>query len=143
MTSFVAVSWDDEETVWKRVFSQVYTYLPAGSEEIMVLNADINKSIEDFQTTEDVITIDPVKDDKTLIGVEVLIDSVLHTSDRRSGIYLITQWITETIIYQVGDEGDNFINTSYQTGVMINLQWMLHFQAFIKPENPLSAFARC
>jgi hypothetical protein len=144
MTSFVAKSWDDEEDRWKPVFSQVYTYLPAGSEEIMVLNADINKPINDFQTTEDEIVVSISKHHSrslSLMGIEVMLDSVLHTSDGDLEFTLTHNGITETIISHAGGDGDNFINTKLSDrGIDSVANGIAPFLGIFLAENPLSAF---
>ena len=144
MTSFVAKSWDDDEHVWKPVFSQVYTYLPAGSEEIMVLNADINKSIDDFQITEDEIIVSMNKHlsrDMSLMGIEVMVDSIVHTSDGDLEFTLSHNGISETLIYYAGGEGDNFINTKLSDrGVDSVSNGVAPFLGIYHAESPLFSF---
>lgn len=139
MTSFVAVR------SGQNVYSRVYTYLPAGSEEIMVSNADINKSIDDFQTTEDEIIVSMSNHpgrDMSLMGIEVMLDSIVHTSDGDLEFTLSHNGITETIIYQAGGDGDNFINTTLSDrGVYSVSNGVAPFLGIYKAENPLLPFA--
>jgi len=161
--------WNDEDNIWEEklrqtyyyndggymnsmvavrsgqnVFSRVYTYLPAGSEEIMVLNADINKSIDDFQITEDEIIVSMNKHpgrDMSLMGIEVMVDSILHTSDGDLEFTLSHNEISETLIYYAGGEGDNFINTKLSDrGVDSVSNGVAPFLGIYQAESPLSSF---
>lgn len=138
---FIMQTWYEDDEVWTNLFKSTYYYLPTGSEYIENKSSGINKSIEDFQTTEDDIIIDLVKDDKVLTGVEVLIDSVLHTSDGDLEFTLSHNGINETIIYQAGGDGDNFISTKLSDRGVDNVaNGIAPFYGIYKPENPLSAF---
>ena len=139
----LAQTWfeDDNVAYWLNQLKNTYYYLPAGSTQFVAKNSDIDKPIEDFQTTEDDIVIDPAREDKSLIGVEVLIDSVLHTSDSDLEFTLSHNGISETIIYHVGGDGDNFIGTKLSDyGVDTLANGIAPFYGIYKPENPLSAF---
>ncbi len=67
---FIMQTWYEDDEVWTNLFKSTYYYLPTGSEYIENKSSGINKSIEDFQTTEDDIIIDLVKDDKVLTRCE-------------------------------------------------------------------------
>ncbi len=143
MTSFIATRFDTENGNWDNVFMQAYTYLPAGSEQIMVQNSGINKSIDDFQTTVDVIVVNSGKSAfiMSLVGIEVLIDSVMHTSVGDLEFTLSHNGITKTIIYKAGGGGDNFINTTLSDrGIDTISNGNAPFLGIYKPENPLSSF---
>ena len=138
---FVIQLWNEYDEFWYNLYKSTYYYLPIESETVENKNSGINKPIEDFQTTEDDIIIDPVRDDKVLIGVEVLIDSVLHTSDGDLEFTLSHNDISENIIYQAGGDGDNFIRTKLSdNGVDTLANGIAPFYGIYKPENPLSAF---
>ena len=138
---FVIQTWYEYDEVWTNLYKSTYYYVPTGSESVENQNSDLNKAIEDFQTTEDDIIIDPVRDDKILIGVEVLIDSVLHTSDGDLEFTLSHNDISENIIYQAGGDGDNFISTKLSdNGADTLANGIAPFYGIYKPENPLSAF---
>ena len=138
---FIIQGWNEYDEFWFNQFKTTYYYLPVGNENVETIRTNINMSIEDFQTTEDDIVIDPGKDDKVLIGVEVLIDSVLHTSDGDLEFTLSHNDISETIIYQVGGDGDNFIRTKLSDqGVDTLANGIAPFYGIYKPENPLSSF---
>lgn len=133
--------WTEEGSFWYNEFMQTYYYVPIGAEQLVHKNTDLDKDIEDFETTEDDIVIDPGKDDKVLIGVEVLIDSVLHTSDGDLEFTLSHNGISETIIYQAGGDGDNFIGTRLtDRGIDSISNGTAPFVGNYKPENPLSSF---
>jgi len=120
----------------------------SGGEEIQVdpyKRSAVKKTINDFQTTEDYLTINPPKNKGqvlSLIGVEVLIDTVLHTSDSDLEFTLSHNGISKTLIAQAGGNGDNFIGTKLTDGAMdhISSGWA-PFRGNYKPENPLSPFA--
>jgi len=166
----VSEYWNDEDYIWEEklrqmyyyddngyansmvatrsgqnTFSQVYTHLPAGSEQIMVKNHDIDKSIDDFQTTEDDIVVNTSKQpgrDLSLIGVEIMIDSVMHTSDGDLEFSLSHNGISETIIYQAGGDGDNFINTTLSDrGIDSVANGVAPFLGIYKAEKTLLPFA--
>jgi hypothetical protein len=134
-----------ENSNWVNTNRATYYYLPAGSEQIEHKRSNLNKAIEDFQTTEDDLIISSLeKTDQTLslIGVQVLIDSVLHTSDSDLEFTLSHNGISETIIYQAGGSGDNFIGTKLtDDGIDSISSGIAPFSGNYKPENPLSPFA--
>jgi subtilisin-like proprotein convertase family protein len=99
------------EAYWKKGRKSTMYYLPENSEQFVANHTDLDMSIEDFQTTEDDLVIEPGKDDKTLIGIEVLIDSVLHTSDSDLEFTLSHNDISVTLISQGDASGENFIQT--------------------------------
>ncbi len=140
----VAERWINEGSGWQNIFKQLYYYLPAGSEKVNHKNTDLDKSIEDMQTTEDVIVIGQGEKsgrNMSLIGVEVLIDSVLHTSDGDLEFTLSHNGITKTIICQAGGDGDNFINTTITDRGMDSVSnGRAPFLGIYKPENPLLPF---
>jgi len=138
---FVIQHWNKYDEYWYNLYKSTYYYVPTGSETDVNQSSGINKSIEDFQTTEDDIVIDPVREDKVLTGVEVLIDTVWHTSDSDLEFTLSHNGISETIIYQAGGEGDNFLGTKLSDfGVDTLGKGIAPFYGIYKPENPLYAF---
>ncbi len=129
---------------WQKVMLEAYTYVPAGSEQLAHKRNNLNKSIEDLQTTEDELVISgkQASGDRSLYGVEVMIDSVLHTSVGDLEFTLSHKGVTETIIYQVGDDGDNFINTKLTDRAYDTISnGLAPFSGIYKAENSLSAFA--
>ena len=135
--------WDNSS--WVNRFRHTYYNLPTGSEQEEHKRENLNKPIEDFQITEDDLIITSfTKSNKTLslIGVYVLIDSVLHTSDGDLEFTLTHNGVSETIIYQAGGSGDNFIGTKLtDDGIDSISNGIAPFSGNYKPENPLSPFA--
>jgi len=137
----VMQQWNEYNSEWDNLYKSSYYYVMAGSENVENTNSGINKSIEDFQTTEDDIVIDPGREDKVLTCVEVLIDTVWHTSVGDLEFTLSHNGISETIIYHAGGDGDNFFNTKLSDlGADSLMSGIAPFYGIYKPENPLSAF---
>lgn len=106
---------------------------------------NVHKSIDDFQTTEDYLSVSPPKNgDQTLslTSVEVLIDTVLHTSDSDLEFTLSHNGISKSIIKNAGGNGDNFIGTKLTDDAVDDISTgQAPFRGNFKPENPLSPFA--
>ena len=103
--------------------------------------SNINKAIEDLQTTEDDIIIDPGRDDIMLIGIEVSFDIIIHTLVGDLEITLSHNGISESIVYHAGGDGHNFITTRLSDqGVDTLDHGIAPFYGIYKPEKPLSAF---
>lgn len=133
----------DPDSEWHNILLEAYLYVPIGSEQIEHRRNNLNKSIEDLQTTEDELVISGklASENRSLYGVEVLIDSVLHTSVGDLEFTLSHNGVTETIIYQVGGDGDNFINTKLTDRAYDTISnGTAPFSGIYKAENPLSAF---
>ena len=135
--------WDNSN--WENYERSTYYHMPAGSEQTEHKRSNVNKAIEDFQTTEDNLVISSLeKADQTLslTGVQVLIDSVLHTSDSDLEFTISHNGVSETIIYQAGGSGDNFIGTKLtDDGIDSISNGIAPFSGNYKPENLLSPFA--
>ena len=72
----------------------------------------LTKTIGDLQNTYDTITVDYTSPATYYVyDVNLKIDSVLHSNDSDLEFYLIHNGITDTVIYQAGGSGDNFIGT--------------------------------
>lgn len=132
------------EPGWKNYERYTHFYLPAGSEQVEHKRENLNKPIEDFQTTEDdlIITSLSKTQNLSLIGVQILIDSVLHSSDSDLEFTLTHNGISETIIYRAGGSGDNFIGTKLtDDGIDSISGGIAPFSGNYKPENSLYPFA--
>lgn len=133
--------WNEYDEYWYNLYKTTYYYQLVGYESDENKRSNINKPIEDLQTTEDDLVIAPVRDGNTLIGIEVLLDSVLHTSVSDLEITLSHIGINETIVYQIGGDGENFITTKLSDqGVDTLAHGIAPFYGIYKPENPLSVF---
>jgi subtilisin-like proprotein convertase family protein len=133
----------DPDSEWHNILLEAYLYVPIGSEHLLHRRNNLNKSIEDLQTTEDELVISgkQANDNRSLYGVEVLIDSVLHTSVGDLEFTLSHKGVTETIIYHVGSDGENFINTKLTDRAYDTISdGMAPFSGIYIAENPLSAF---
>jgi hypothetical protein len=78
----------------------------------------------------------------TLAGVEVLIDTVLHTSCGDLEFTLSHNSVIDTLIYQAGGTGDNFIGTRLSDAATIPISsGTPPFSGRYLPHQPLSPFA--
>jgi len=129
---------------WVNYRRITYYHLPTGSEQVEHKRSNLNEPIEDFQTAEDDLIINSLsKTDQTLslIGVEVLIDSVLHTSDSDLEFTLSHNGISDTIIYKAGGTGENFIWTKLTDNAVDSISGgIAPFTGNYKAENLLSPF---
>jgi photosystem II stability/assembly factor-like uncharacterized protein len=116
-------------------------------EEINIGNLshhNLNKAITDFNTTEDVIFAYYQKDYLDyykLAEVEVLLDTILHTSDSDMIITLSHSGITDTLVNRRGGDGDNFISTRlFDAATNLVSSGSVPFTGDFKPDNPLKSF---
>ena len=106
---------------------------------------NLNLSISDFNSTEDIIFTNYPKDYLnvyTLIDVELLLDTIFHSSDADLTITLSHLGITDTLAHQVGGDGANFINTKILDASLTSIsEGSPPFTGNFKPQSPLSTFA--
>jgi len=104
----------------------------------------INLGITDFNTTEDIIYSYNDKsylDFNKLLDVEVLLDTVLHSSDGDLVISLNHAGITDTLVNKKGVDGDNFINTRlYDASPDLLSSGSAPFTGNFKPDYPIKSF---
>lgn len=104
---------------------------------------NLNKPITDNQNTFDTINVNIPGDipAQNISDVNIRIDTVLHTNDSDLEFYLIHNNITDTLIYQAGGSGDNFIGTILddQASTLI-ANGSAPFTGLFKPSKPLSVF---
>ena len=105
---------------------------------------NLNKAITDFNTTEDVIFAYYQKeylDYYKLAEVEVLLDTILHTSDADLIITLSHSGITDTLVNRRGGDGDNFISTRlFDAATNLVSSGSAPFTGEFKPDSPLKSF---
>jgi len=105
---------------------------------------NINLPISDFNTTEDIITINIENFNllsRTLVGGKVFIDTVFHSSDSDLEFMLTHNGVTDTIIYRVGGSGDNFIGTQLHDAAFTPIaNGSAPFTGEFQPSFPLSKF---
>ncbi len=141
---FVIQTWDEFGEKWYNLYKTDYYYLATDSEEFEYHRSNLDKSIDDFQSTHDELIVGPAtreNQELTLSGVEVLIDSVMHTSVGDLEFTLTHNGISSTIIYHAGGDGDNFSGTKLSDrGVESISSGMAPFYGIYRPESPLSVF---
>jgi hypothetical protein len=115
------------------VFSQIFYH------------SGVNQYIDDFQIAADTIYAffpGKILAQYQLIDVRVLVDSVLHSSVGDLEFTLIHETTEDTIIYQVGGDGDNFIHTLLTDSASIPIaSGSAPFTGTFQPYQPLSQFA--
>ncbi len=103
---------------------------------------NIAKAILDNQAVLDTIALDytaPI--DYRVLDVNVTIDSVLHPNVSDLEFTLIHAGITDTIIYQVGGIGDNFIGTILNDSATTAIaSGTAPFTGSFRPTRPLTQF---
>jgi hypothetical protein len=104
----------------------------------------VNKSILDNQVLLDSITVDyslSPQSNYYVYGVNLKIDTVIHTNDADLEFYLIHNGVTDTAIYQVGGTGDNFISTILNDSAATTIaSGTAPFTGSFKPYKPLTQF---
>ena len=104
---------------------------------------DLNLPIGDFQNTDDSINV-IITDNPSTFSVSrvyVTIDTVLHTNDGDLEFYLEHNGITDTLIYQNGDSGENFLGTFLNDETNFPLvSGTAPFRGSFEPYRPLSKF---
>ncbi len=106
----------------------------------------LNKEIKDNQSTSDSTFIDCSLSNYTIADVEVVIDELIHTKDSDLEIYLLhsgttenAEAMTDTLVYQVGGTGQNFIGTIFSDSAAISIiEGSAPFTGKFRPINPLS-----
>jgi photosystem II stability/assembly factor-like uncharacterized protein len=154
------VTWTQDETPTQIQLNSVYctdgstawasgtggTILKYG-EEINIGNLshhNLNKAITDFNTTEDVIFAfyqNEYLDYFKLAEVEVLLDTIIHSSDSDLIITLSHSGITDTLVNRRGGVGDNFISTRLSDAASNPISsGSAPFSGDFKPDSPLKSF---
>jgi photosystem II stability/assembly factor-like uncharacterized protein len=104
----------------------------------------LNMSITDFNTTEDVIFAFYQKeylDYYKLAELEVMLDTILHTSDSDLIITLSHSGITDTLVNRRGGDGDNFFSSRlFDAATNPISSGNAPFTGDFKPESPLRSF---
>jgi subtilisin-like proprotein convertase family protein len=107
-------------------------------------NEHLNLPIEDNQTTTNSIFInvsETMPQSYILVGVEVVIDTVLHTADGDLEFTITHDGKTDSLIYRKGGNGDNFFNTILTDLASIPIDsGSAPFSGNYRPYHPLSKF---
>jgi subtilisin-like proprotein convertase family protein len=101
----------------------------------------LNKSIQDNQSTYDTIAVSYDKFANYIADVKVLIDTIIHTNVADLELHLIHQGITDTVIYQLGETGENIMGLILDDDALTPvLNGSAPFTGSYKPVKPLSQF---
>ena len=104
---------------------------------------NVNKPIPDFTNTYDTLFTFHGMDMSSFYvnDISLTIDTVLHTRDSDLEISLIHQSVTDTVIYQVGGTGANFIGTVLDDSASTPIgNGTAPFTGTFRPTKPLSQF---
>lgn len=114
----------------------------------LVPGYDLGKPIMDMEHTYDTISVEKPGGSKAsttsmkVVGLEILIDTLLHTSLSDLEIVLSHQGVTDTLVYHQGADIDNFIKLKLSDAAEMPIDsGVSPFQGSYMPYKPLSAFA--
>jgi len=107
---------------------------------------NVNKTIEDNQSTSDSIFIDCSLMNYSTGDIRLNIDTLLHTRDSDLEILLINNGTTDnggqiidTLVFRVGGTGQNFIGTSFDDSASTSINsGTAPFTGSFRPHRPLS-----
>ena len=109
---------------------------------------ELGKAIEDYQITKDTLTIfetggkKSLQADEKVLAVEVMIDTVLHSSLDDLEFTLSHDGVTDTIIFQSGGSNDDFIDLVLSDASTMPIDsGTAPYSGIFMPFRPLSAFA--
>jgi len=141
--SVVHVVWnDDRDGNWEIYYKRNPTGNPASTFQSQYSRNNLNKPITDNGNTLDTILVglnSPIT--YSVLDVNLKIDTVIHTNTSDLEFYLIHNGITDTVIYQVGGSGDNFIGTLLNdSAATIISNGTAPFTGLYMPYKPLSQF---
>jgi subtilisin-like proprotein convertase family protein len=101
----------------------------------------LNKPILDNQSTYDTIPVSYTRFKNYIADVNVLIDTIIHTHVTDLELYLIHQGITDTIVCQLGETGENIMGLILDDDASIPfLNGSAPFTGAYIPVKPLSRF---
>jgi hypothetical protein len=105
---------------------------------------NLNKAIIDFLIVHDELYIEPSEQLNSLgklVGVSLLIDTVLHTSDSDLEFFLSHNGVTDTMIFHAGGSDSNFIGTQLNDDAANSINsGTAPFTGVYRPYKPLSVF---
>lgn len=105
--------------------------------------SSLNKPISDLLFTYDTLNVNLSQNNplSTIYKIVVVIDSVLHTNDSDLEFFITHNGVTDTLIYQAGSDGDNFLNTRLDDSTLTSVQnGTAPFAGRFKPFSPLGNF---
>ena len=120
----------------------IVKYAPVSLFQANMRKYGLTKPINDQQNTFDTINVDyTLMSNYFVYDVNLRIDTVLHSNDSDLEFYLIHNSKTDTVVYQVGGTGDNFIGTVLNDSAANPVSaGTAPFQGSFKPFRPLSQF---
>ncbi|NOS83663.1 MAG: T9SS type A sorting domain-containing protein [Ignavibacteria bacterium] len=120
----------------------IIKYVPAAVFTNEFTKSGLTKTIVDLQSAYDTISVDYTAPANYYVyDVNLKIDTVLHPNDGDLEFYLVHNGITDTVIYQVGGSGDNFINTVLNDSASSTISGgTAPFTGSFKPSKVLSTF---
>ncbi len=105
---------------------------------------DVNEEILDLLTTEDGLTVGSstkVASTDKLVGVQLTLDDVGHTSVGDLTIMFSHAGVMDTVMYHSGEDGDNILNMTFSDALEMPADSAVApFTGGFKPYKPLSAF---
>ncbi len=108
------------------------------------LRNKIDRPINDLTETSDILTVDftyIINSGYQLVGLEVMIDSIMHTRASDLEISLSHSGITETLVSNVSDPGANFLWTKFTDQASKRItDGVAPFSGNHKPFHSLTAF---
>lgn len=124
--------------IWRRPFGE----LTSPTSQSQFNRNNLNKPISDNGSTRDTISVGFHSSmTYSVLDVNLKIDTVIHTNDSDLEFYLIHNGITDTVIYQAGGSGDNFIGTILNDSAsMLISNGTAPFTDSYRPHKPLSQF---
>ena len=79
---------------------------------------------------------------QTLIGIDVILDTVLHSAAGDLEIVLKHNGVSDTLVHRAGGDGDNFLNTELSDAAnLLITNGTAPFTGRYKPYKPLSVFS--
>jgi uncharacterized delta-60 repeat protein len=108
----------------------------------LFIRNSLNKPITDNASTYDTISVNYSSlVNYAVLDVNLRIDTVIHTNDSDLEFYLIHNGTIDTVIYQAGGSGDNFIGTVLNDSAAgLISSGSPPFTGSFKPVRPLSQF---
>jgi subtilisin-like proprotein convertase family protein len=131
---------------WSQQDIVTVKYTPSSFFIHSISNDDAETEISDNESSSDSTLIDCSLTNYLIASVEVNIEDLEHPNDSDLEIYLISagpgrESVTDTLIYQAGGSGDNFIGTKLGDAASISINdGVAPFTGYFKPHEPLSKF---
>lgn len=114
---------------------------PGIEDSITVCRNGLNIPIQDNQSSFDTININGIPSGNLITGVEVTLDTIIHTWDSDLGITIQKGNSLDSLVNNRGGSGDNFIGTKFTDTASTPISaGSSPFTGFFRAESPLSIF---